>query len=204
MYIKRDAEKLLIKFAKQYTVVTVTGPRQSGKTTLCKKTFPKKKYVSLEDIDNREYAQNDPRGFLSEYNGGVIIDEVQRVPSLLSYIQGIVDKNEIKGEYILTGSSQFELSKQISQSLAGRTALIKLLPFSYTEIYKSSTATNNWINNIIFKGFYPRIHSDKLDPTDAISAYIETYIERDIRQFYAVKDLNLFRTFLKLCLVICL
>ena len=199
MYIKRNAERLLKKFAKQYPVVTITGPRQSGKTTICKKTFPNKKYVSLENIDDRDFAIKDPRGFLTEYSGGVVIDEVQRVPELLSYIQGIVDKNQIKGEFILTGSSQFELSRTISQSLAGRTALIKLLPFSYLEIYNSVSLSTDWVNNVLYKGFYPRIHSDKLNPTDAISAYVETYIERDVRQMYDVKDLSLFRLFMRLC-----
>ncbi len=198
MYIKRNVEKKLLKFAKQYPVVTITGPRQSGKTTLCQHVFPGKKYVSLEDLDNRNYALNDPRGFLSEYSNGVIIDEVQKAPDLLSYIQGVVDKNKIKGEFILTGSSQFELSRTISQSLAGRTALLKLFPFSYLELFDSSEYSAQWINRILYKGFYPRIHSDNLDAFEAMSAYIETYVERDVRQLYEVKDLNLFSTFLKL------
>ena len=198
MYIKRDIESTLLKFAKQYPVITITGPRQSGKTTLCRHTFPDKKYVSLENMDSREFAMTDPRGFLSEYSGGVIIDEVQRVPDLLSYIQGVTDEHQIKGEFILTGSSQFELSKSISQSLAGRTALVKLFPFSVYEIYELVVYTQEKLNEIIFNGFYPRIHSDRLDPYDALSAYIETYVERDVRQLYDVKDLNLFRTFIKL------
>jgi uncharacterized protein len=198
MYIKRDIESILLKFAKQYPIVTITGPRQSGKTTLCRHAFPDKKYVSLENMDSREFAMTDPRGFLSKYSGGVIIDEVQRVPDLLSYIQGISDDHQIKGEFILTGSSQFELSRSISQSLAGRTALVKLFPFSFLEIYNSVEYSTDKLNEIIFKGFYPRIHSDQLDPSDALSAYIETYVERDVRQIYEVKDLNLFRTFIKL------
>ncbi len=199
MYIKRDSEILLKKFAQQYPVVTITGPRQSGKTTLCRYVFPNKKYVSLEDIDFREYAENDPREFLSEYSGGVIIDEIQRVPELLSYIQGIADKNQQKGEFILTGSSQFELTKNISQSLAGRTALLKLFPFSYLEIYPNKMPSREWLNKVIYTGFYPRIFKDKLDPTDNLSAYMETYIERDVRQFSEIRDLKIFRTFLKLC-----
>jgi uncharacterized protein len=198
MYITRNAEKKLLKFAGQYPVVTITGPRQSGKTTLCQHAFPDKKYVSLEDLDNRNYAMKDPRGFLSEYSGGVIIDEVQKVPDLLSYIQGIVDRNKMKGEFILTGSSQFELSRTIFQSLAGRTALLKLFPFSYLEIYDSAENSVQWINKVLYKGFYPRIHSDELDASEALSAYVETYVERDVRQFYDVKDLNLFSIFLKL------
>lgn len=199
MYIKRDAEKLLKKFAAQYPVVTITGPRQSGKTTICQKTFPEKKYVSLEDIDYRDFAENDPRAFLSEYSGGVIIDEIQRVPTLLSYIQGIVDRNQQKGEFILTGSSQFELSAGISQSLAGRTALLKLFPFSYTEIYKKSGSDRSWLDRVLYTGFYPRIFKDELDPTDSLSAYIQTYVERDVRMFSEIRNLKTFRTFLRLC-----
>jgi len=199
MYIKRDAEGILKKFADQYPVVTVTGPRQSGKTTLCRNLFPDKKYVSLEEIDNRSYAENDPRGFLAEYSGGVVIDEIQRVPDLLSYIQGVVDRNNIKGEYILTGSSQLALTDSVSQSLAGRTALVKLFPFTYTEIFSCVEYSPDWVNNILYTGFYPRIHADKINPTDTISSYIETYIERDVRQFYNIKDLNIFHRFLQLC-----
>ena len=200
MYINRDAGKLLKRYVSQYPVVTITGPRQSGKTTLCKHIFPNKKYVTLEDLDYREYANDDPRAFLSEYSNGVIIDEIQRVPSLLSYIQGIVDKNNIKGEFILTGSSQLELTKSVSQSLAGRTALLKLLPFSYTEIYNKKTPTPpSFLDEILYNGFYPRIYADKLDATDYLSSYISTYIERDVRQFYEIKDLSLFQRFLQLC-----
>ncbi len=199
MYVKRDSEKILEKFATQYPVVTITGPRQSGKTTICKKTFPNKKYVSLEDIDYRDYAATDPRAFLAEFSGGVIIDEIQRVPNLLSYIQTLVDKNDMKGEFILTGSSQFELSNQISQSLAGRTMLLKLYPFSYTEIYDKADNNREWINKVIYTGFYPRIFKDNLDPTDNLAAYLETYVDRDIRLFSDIKDLKSFRTFLRLC-----
>jgi predicted AAA+ superfamily ATPase len=180
-------------------VVTVTGPRQSGKTTLCRNLFPNKKYVSLEELDNRSYAENDPRGFLSEYSGGVIIDEIQRVPDLLSYIQGIVDKNNKKGEYILTGSSHLALTDSISQSLAGRTALLRLLPFSYTEIYSQAEYNTDWVNNVLYTGFYPRIHADRLAPSDALASYIETYIERDVRQFYDIRNLSIFHRFLQLC-----
>jgi len=199
MYISRDSGELLYKFANQYPVVTITGPRQSGKTTLCKHTFPDKKYVSLEDLDIRSYANSDPRGFLSEYSDGVIIDEIQRVPTLLSYIQGIVDTKKIKGEFILTGSSQLELTKGISQSLAGRTALLKLLPFSYTELYNNKESAGCNLNQILYTGLYPRIHADNLNASDYLSAYMTTYIERDVRQFYDIKNLNLFQRFLQLC-----
>ncbi|MCF7814779.1 MAG: ATP-binding protein [Candidatus Cloacimonetes bacterium] len=199
MYIKRDAEVLLKKFADQYPAVTITGPRQSGKTTICRHTFPDKKYVSLEDLDYRDYAEDDPRAFLSEFSNGVIIDEIQRVPSLLSYIQGIVDRKQKKGEFILTGSSQFELSSKISQSLAGRTAILKLLPFSFLEVYSETDKSRSWMNKILYTGFYPRIFNDKLDPTDSLSAYIETYVERDVRMFSEIRELKIFRTFLRLC-----
>jgi hypothetical protein len=199
MYIKRDAETKLRYFAEKYPVVTVTGPRQSGKTTICRKVFPQKKYVSLEELDFRDFAEADPRGFLSEYSGGAIIDEIQRVPDLLSYIQGIVDENQQPGEFILTGSSQPELSRKVSQSLAGRTALLRLFPFSYTEIFSEVSHTQDWLNQILSRGFYPRIFKDSLDPADYYSAYTETYLERDVRQFSEIRDLKIFSTFLKLC-----
>lgn len=198
MYINRNSSSLLKRYSRQYPIVTITGPRQSGKTTLCRHIFSDMKYISLEDWDNRKYAQKDPRGFLSDYSGGVIIDEIQRVPKLLSYIQSHVDKSGIKGEFILTGSSQLELTKSISQSLAGRTALLKLFPFSYLEIHSPKESPVN-LDEILYKGFYPRIHADKLDATDTLSDYTSTYIERDVGQFYNIKDLNLFQRFLQLC-----
>ncbi|MCD4718740.1 MAG: ATP-binding protein, partial [Desulfobacula sp.] len=195
--IPRDVSKKVMEFSKQYPVVTITGPRQSGKTTLCKMLFPNKPYVSLENIDNREFAENDPIGFLEMYPKGVIIDEIQRVPDLTSYIQTIVDEKDLPGMYILTGSQQFELINRLSQSLAGRTALIRLLPFSFSEVY--GIKKNQDIDKVLTTGFYPRIFDKGLDPYSAMEFYISTYIERDLRQLINIKDLSRFQTFLKLC-----
>jgi len=195
--IKRTISEKILHYARQYSVITITGPRQSGKTTLCRALFPKKKYFSLESIDTRNYAKNDPRSFLAEcHKGGAIIDEIQRVPELVSYIQEIADTKDKPGHFILTGSQNFHLLNTVSQSLAGRTALAVLLPFSYTEIYSNKVKP---IDKVLFTGFYPRIHDKKLDPTEALSFYVSTYLERDIRALVNVKDLAKFEKFVKLC-----
>lgn len=194
--IKRDIENILIKLAGQYPVVTVTGPRQSGKTTLIKHVFPDKQYVNLETPDIRQFAVSDPRGFLNQYDNA-ILDEIQRTPELLSYIQPIIDENKEPGRFIITGSQQFEILNNISQSLAGRTALLKLLPLSISEI--KDTFDISSIDKLIYKGFYPRIYDIDIEPHQAIGDYIVTYVERDIRQLISIKDLNLFEKFLKLC-----
>lgn len=195
--IQRTIEPILLHLAGSYPVVTVTGPRQSGKTTLCKKVFPKHAYVNLEAPDVRSFATDDPRGFLAAYPNGVILDEIQRVPLLLSYIQTIVDEKKITGQYILTGSQQFEVMNTISQSLAGRTALLKLLPLSMAEL--SSICQPASIDGSMLHGFYPRIHDQKLNPTQAMGDYFETYVERDLRQLMAVKDLSQFERFVRVC-----
>ncbi len=197
MYLHREISTSVLRLAEQYPIVTITGPRQSGKTTLARKLFPERDYVSLEDIDNRQFALNDPRGFLTKYPGNVIIDEVQRVPDLLSYIQTFVDSREEKGLFILTGSRQFELMDAVTQSLAGRTALVHLLPFSYNEAYSNKGGAS--ISETLYRGFYPRIIAEKLNPTEAYSFYVNTYIERDVRQIINVQELSLFEVFLKLC-----
>lgn len=195
--IKRTISEKILHYARQYPVITITGPRQSGKTTLCKALFPKRKYFSLENIDTRDYARNDPRAFLNEcHKEGAIIDEIQRVPELASYIQEIVDTKDKPGLFILTGSQNFHLLNTVSQSLAGRTALAVLLPFSYAEIYSDKAKP---IDKVLFAGFYPRIHDKKLNPTEALSFYVSTYLERDIRALINVKDLAKFEKFLKLC-----
>lgn len=195
--IKRAISEKILHYARHYSVVTLTGPRQSGKTTLCKALFPKKKYFSLENIDIRDYARTDPRSFLNGcLKEGAVIDEIQRVPELVSYIQGIVDSKDKPGLFILTGSQNFHLLDTISQSLAGRTALAVLLPFSYTEIYAHKAIS---IDKLLFTGFYPRIHDKKLNPAEALSFYVSTYLERDIRTLINVKDLSKFEKFLKLC-----
>lgn len=195
--IKRAISDKILYYARHYPVVTITGPRQSGKTTLCKMLFPDKRYFSLENIDVRERARSDPRAFLEEgIKNGAIIDEIQRVPELVSYIQEIVDTKDRAGLFILTGSQNLHLLDTISQSLAGRTALAVLLPFSYDEIYGNKAVS---IDKVLFTGFYPRIHHRKLNPTEALSFYVSTYLERDIRALINIKDLSKFEKFLKLC-----
>jgi predicted AAA+ superfamily ATPase len=195
--IKRTISEKILHYARQYPVVTITGPRQSGKTTLCKALFPKRKYFSLENIDTRNYAKNDPRSFLAEcHKERAVIDEIQRVPELVSYIQEIVDTKDKPGHFILTGSQNFHLLDTVSQSLAGRTALVVLLPFSYDEIYSDKVTS---IDKVLYTGFYPRIHDKKLNPTEALSFYASTYLERDIRSLINVTDLAKFEKFIKLC-----
>jgi len=209
--LNRFLEKALKKSSKKYPVVTVTGPRQSGKTTLTKHAFPEYAYISLEDPDNRSFAEEDPRGFLSEYNQFVVFDEIQRVPELFSYIQTMVDEKPINGRFILIGSQQFLLNEKISQSLAGRSAILRLLPFSLAELIKRK-AQNYWQNDIlnpvkpprnnlykyIFNGFYPRIYDKHLDPRQWYRDYFETYATRDVRSLINVGDLKSFEQFLRL------
>ncbi len=194
--IKRNVEKTLKKLAKDYPVVTITGPRQSGKTTIARYLFNKKTYVSLENPDIRENALTDPRGFLDRYRDGAIFDEIQRAPELLSYMQQIVDENLKPGMFILTGSQQFELMSGITQSLAGRSALIRLLPFTLHECYSNNKKTD--LDKILITGLYPPVHDRKLDPKIWYGNYINTYIERDVRQIINVKDLNTFQRFVRL------
>jgi predicted AAA+ superfamily ATPase len=195
MLIQRNLEKELISMALHYPVVTITGPRQSGKTTLTRQTFKEKPYANLEQPDVLAFAKEDPRGFLGQYPDGVILDEVQKCPDLLSYIQVIVDEKDQKGQFILTGSEHLLLSEKVSQSLAGRTALLNLLPFSLQEL---SPHQNLSLDNLLLTGFYPRIYKDNLNPTKHHRDYIQTYIERDVRNLLNVKDLTLFQHFLKL------
>jgi len=195
--LARTIEADLKRYAEQYPIVTVTGPRQSGKTTICRKVFADKKYVSLENLDTRNFAREDPRGFLAGLPDGAVLDEIQQVPELVSYIQTLVDDDQRKGLFVLTGSQQFEVANTISQSLAGRTALVKLLPFSLEELGSHVDGCN--FDKIILTGFYPRIWCDGLTAHKALADYIETYVERDIRQLLAVKDLTLFQRFITLC-----
>ena len=195
MLINRIMGEQLKRLDLQYPIVTITGPRQSGKTTLCKMVFPERAYVSLENPDHRRLAESDPRGFFATYLESTIIDEIQRVPALFSYIQEIVDNRQSPGQFILTGSSQFELMESITQSLAGRTALLKLLPFSYDEAYPNSAPA---INHMMFRGFFPRIHDKELNPYEAYAFYLETYIERDVRSLLNIKDHSTFELFIRL------
>ncbi|OPZ98377.1 MAG: hypothetical protein BWY71_01286 [Planctomycetes bacterium ADurb.Bin412] len=195
--IYRRLEKKLRQWALQYPVITVTGPRQSGKTTLCRAVFPDRPYLSLEDLDNREFARTDPRGFLAGIPDGAVLDEIQHAPGLVSYIQTMVDEIQRPGMFILTGSRQFEMMEAVSQTLAGRTAVARLLPFSYGELYGDTPPPS--VDAMLYAGFYPRIHDRNLNPTEALSFYISTYIERDVRQILAVNDLDRFTTFVRLC-----
>lgn len=195
--ITRDIEAALKEAAQFYPVVAVTGPRQSGKTTVVQKVFPDKPYVNLEKPNERMFAAEDPEAFLAKYPDGAIIDEIQREPALLSYIQVIVDKKKKKGMFILTGSHQALLNQEISQSLAGRVSLLKLLPLSIAELISANIDQET--DSLLYKGFYPAIYNDNLPPTKAYQNYLETYVEKDVRQLINLKDLISFEKFLKLC-----
>ncbi len=193
----RDMQKEMLDMANAYPIVTVLGPRQSGKTTLVRHLFSHKPYVSLENPDDRHFAEQDPRGFLEAYPDGAILDEIQRLPILLSYLQGIVDNQSTKGLFILTGSHQHELHESVSQSLAGRTAILTLLPLCLSEL--PMELQNQDLDYYIYHGMYPRIYSDQLEPTKFYRNYLQTYIERDVRKMVNIKDLSLFQRFIKLC-----
>lgn len=198
--IIRNITPVLKRLAGQYPVITLTGPRQSGKTTLAKSLFPDKPYVTLEDPDTRRFAMDDPRGFLANYAQGATLDEVQRAPDLPSYLQGMVDANAQPGRFILTGSQQFELMTQVTQSLAGRTAVLRLLPFTLAEAQRLRDSTPlPDLPQTLLSGFYPRIHDQRLDPSQALADYFTTYVERDLRQLAAVHDLQRFERFVRLC-----
>lgn len=193
----RTITPTLTSLATEFPVVTITGPRQSGKTTLCRATFPDKPYINLEQPETRRFALEDPRGFLATIPDGAILDEIQRAPDLLSYIQVIVDDKQTAGQFIVTGSQQFEVMNTINQSLAGRTALLKLLPLSIEELTQAGVPLTP--NQLILNGFYPRIHNQKLNPTRVLGDYFETYVERDIRQLVSIKNLGSFEKFVRLC-----
>ncbi|MCY4107801.1 MAG: ATP-binding protein [Chloroflexi bacterium] len=195
--IRRDITPVLVKLFGQYPVVTVTGPRQSGKTTLCRETFPDLAYVNLEAHDQREFAERDPQGFLAQVGMGSILDEIQRVPSLLSYIQVAVDEERANGLFVLTGSQQFRLTNAISQSLAGRTALLRLLPFSLAE--RRLATPSDSVDDLLYSGFYPRVFDQSLEPRQAYADYFETYVERDVRQLAEIRNLSSFQRFVRLC-----
>jgi predicted AAA+ superfamily ATPase len=192
----RDLTNPVIEAASQYPVVTVLGPRQSGKTTLVRAAFSDKPYVTLENPDARSRAQADPKAFLAQFPEGAILDEVQRLPELLSWIQGIVDENKVNGQFILTGSYQSELKKGVGQTLAGRTAIFRLLPLSVNELNQSEPAFSLWTN--VFTGGFPRVHEQRLDPVLFYSSYLATFLERDLGAQVQVRDLNQFRNFLRL------
>ena len=211
--IKRTLSQKLVALARKFPVVSVTGPRQSGKTTLTRMVFQDYDYVSLEDPNEREFAQSDPKGFLRRFADGVILDEIQRAPHLLSYIQGIVDSDSFRGKFILTGSQQFHMMEKVSQTLAGRTAIVYLLPFSLDELM-GETPSDPWkidtlpdkrrkpsfdLEEILYQGLYPRIHDKKPEAQDWLSAYYRTYVERDVRDIANIGNLETFQRFVRLC-----
>jgi len=195
--IEREIAPHVRRAFKKYPVLTVTGPRQSGKTTLCRSAFSDMPYVNLEAIDEREAASRDPRGFLSQYPKGAILDEIQRVPSLTSYIQVRVDEVRRNGLFVLTGSQQLGVSQTVSQSLAGRTAVVRLLPFSLAEAMQLSPSYD--IDTLLYTGFYPRIYDQRIHPTQALADYFETYVERDLRQLAELRNLSTFQWFVRVC-----
>lgn len=195
--IEREITGCLFDLFAQYPFVTVTGPRQSGKTTLCRETFPQLAYANLEAPDQREFAATDPRGFLSRLEGGAIIDEIQRVPELLSYLQVFADEQGHNGLFVLTGSEHFQLSEAISQSLAGRTALLRLLPFTLAE--RERAGASGALDDVLYSGFYPRVHDQGIEPRRALGDYFGTYVERDVRRLGGIRDLSNFERFVRLC-----
>ncbi len=215
--IARHLSNTLEAAARDYPVVTVTGPRQSGKTTLVRAAFPRHHYASMEDPDARVFAKEDPRGFLAQFPGKVILDEAQRAPDLFSYIQGIVDREDRPGHFILSGSQNFLLLNRINQSLAGRCAVLRLLPFSRSELIgrrmrdvaalrqsRRSGGTTDQTSTAdlfgtLFTGGYPRIHDKGLQPQSWLGNYYQTYLERDVRDLLNVGDIESFGQFARLC-----
>ncbi|QDH81140.1 ATP-binding protein [Echinicola soli] len=197
-WIERTMAKEIRKRIKQYPILAVTGPRQSGKTTLLKTLFPDYEYVSLENPDHRSFATEDPNGFLQQYASKTILDEVQRVPELFSYLQTVVDRSGQMGQYILSGSQNFHLLKHITQSLAGRVALFRLLPLDTQELEQAKKLPASYLAACI-QGGYPAIYHRGLDPTDFYANYVRTYIEKDVTELIHIRDINSFRTFLGLC-----
>lgn len=195
--IQRIASSKIIQLAGVFKVVAVTGPRQSGKTTLVKNLFPDKIYVSLENPDTRRFALEDPRGFLKLYESGAIFDEVQRTPELFSYLQEVLDTSSEPGRFILTGSNNFLLQQNISQSLAGRVAILNLLPFSVTELFEDRMEVQNE-SDLMVKGLYPPIYDLGIPPQDWFPNYLRTYIDRDVRQIKNITDLIVFERFVRL------
>jgi len=195
--IERILGKKMAALASKFPVITLSGPRQSGKTTLVKAVFPSLPYVSLEEPDVRQFALTDPRGFLANFSDGAVLDEVQHTPDLFSYIQSIVDSDP-EAQFILSGSSNFLLLENVSQTLAGRSGILYLLPFSLPELENSGLGFEQY-ERAIFKGQYPRIYDREIAPTDFYPSYIQTYVERDVRSIKNILDLNAFIQFLQLC-----
>ena len=198
MLIPRTAQDTLLRWTKAYPILVVTGPRQSGKTTLVRATYPDLPYVSLEDLDERERATTDPRSFLGRFPGGGIIDEVQRAPDLFSYLQTRVDETGDAGQFVLTGSQQPGVLAGVSQSLAGRAGLLTLLPFSLQELSEADRGPGD-LDVMLTRGSYPPLFDRPHAPDDWYASYVASYVERDVRQLIGVRDLSTFQRFLKLC-----
>jgi uncharacterized protein len=196
--IRRTLQEHFERAAERYPVVTMTGPRQSGKTTLARMAFPDRSHVSLETPSEREFAGEDPLGFLARFEEGGILDEIQRAPELLSYMQGVVDEDPTPGRFILTGSQNLSLLEGVSQSLAGRTALLELLPLTLEEIRRFDRSGDD-LDTVIWRGGYPRILDRDLSAAEWLADYTATYLERDVRNLLSVGDLETFHTFLRLC-----
>ena len=195
--VTREAVQKIIQLSKSFKAIAITGARQTGKTTLVKEIFKEKIYVSLENPDTRNFAITDPRGFLANYPNGAILDEVQRVPNLFSYLQEILDESKTKGMFILTGSNNFLLQQSISQSLAGRVGYLNLLPFSAKELNNAGLLPTS-DDELMIKGFYPPVYDQEIDPKDWCPNYIHTYIEKDVRQIKNITDLIVFERFVRL------
>ena len=195
--IKRLIESEFIQLLAEYPIVTILGPRQAGKTTLARQVLPEYAYVNLEHPETRDFARDDPKAFLAQYPGNVIFDEIQRLPELLSYLQVAVDNQHENGRYVLTGSHQLALREAIAQSLAGRTAILHLLPFSIAELRENNLGFEK-AEDYIYQGFLPRIYDQQQRPTQAYVNYYQTYVERDVRQLINLKDVAQFQKFMKL------
>lgn len=195
--IPRQLESKAAELLQKYPIISITGPRQSGKTTLARMLRPDYRYVSLESLTEREFARQDPKGFLETYQNGVILDEVQYVPELFSYLQVLTDERQRNGEYILTGSQNFLLMEQITQSLAGRVAVFNLLPFSWQELAGTPYAPSAWEPYVV-SGSYPRRITQDIEPTFFYDSYLQTYVERDVRQVKNILNLGLFQRFIQL------
>ena len=194
---QRELEEEACAMGRAFPIVTILGPRQSGKTTLVRKVFSDKPYVNLENLETRTLALHDPVTFIKHYENGAIFDEIQRAPELLSYLQVLVDEQKKVGQFILTGSHQLRLQEAVCQSLAGRTAILKLLPLSLREL--SQDAKNYSLDQQLLRGGYPRLYEVALTPSKYHSAYCQTYLERDIKLLINIKDLSLFQRFMRLC-----